>query len=94
MRNTIRKTAGLGFLLLSAHLWAAEKAGSIVIVADSRNLAGLSGWWVNLYNESHFYFALLTVLIIPLAGAMLGGLADFFMSRIGIDLKSRTVREN
>ena len=47
-----------------------------------------------VYNESHFYFALLTVVTIPLGGAILGGLADLLMRQIGIDLKSRALREN
>jgi len=65
----------------------------MVIVADSRHLTGLAAWWVNIYNESHFYFALLTIVTIPLVGAILGGLADLLIRRIGIDLKSRTLRE-
>ena len=66
----------------------------MVIVADSRHLTGLTAWWVNVYNESHFYFALLTVLAIPLGGAILGSVADLLMGRIGIDLKSRALKEN
>ena len=60
----------------------------------SRHLTGLSAWWVNVYNESHFYFALLTVVTIPLGGAILGGIADLLMGRIGIDLRSRSLREH
>jgi hypothetical protein len=84
----------LGFLLLPAQLLAEGKAGAMVIVADSRHLTGFTAWWVNIYNESHFYFALLTVVSIPLAGAILGAVADLLMRRIGIDLKSRALREN
>jgi len=84
----------LALLLLPTHLWAEEKASAMVIVADSRHLTGLTAWWVNLYNESHLYFALLTVVTIPLGGAILGGIADLLMGRIGIDLKSRALREN
>jgi hypothetical protein len=73
---------------------AAEKATPVVIVADSRHLSGIAARWVNIYNESHLYFALLTVVSIPLAGAILGLLADFFMGRLGINLKSRKLREN
>jgi hypothetical protein len=79
--------------LVPSHLAAAEKARAMVIVADSRHLTGLAAWWVNIYNESHFYFALLTIVTIPLVGAILGGLADLLIRRIGIDLKSRTLRE-
>lgn len=66
----------------------------MVIVADSRNLTGLTAWWVNIYNESHFYFALLTIVTIPLAGAIMGGLADLLMRQTGINLRSRSLREN
>ena len=45
---------------------------SIVIVADSRKLTGIMAWWANLYNESHFYFTLLTVILIPLIGVIFG----------------------
>ena len=65
----------------------------MVIVADSRHLTGMTAWWVNIYNESHFYFALLTIVTIPLMGAILGGVADLLLRRIGIDLKSRALRE-
>ena len=80
-------------VLIPSHLAAAEKARAMVIVADSRHLTGLAAWWVNIYNESHFYFALLTIVTIPLVGAILGGLADLLIRRIGIDLKSRSLRE-
>jgi len=75
-------------------LRAAEKATTVVIVADSRHLTGLRGWWANLYNDSHLYFAIVTVLMIPLAGIILGTVADRLMALIGIDLKSRTLRES
>ena len=96
-RTTIPPLFGLtsyaGLLLIPSHLAAAEKAGAMVIVADSRHLTGLTAWWVNIYNESHFYFALLTIVSIPLVGGILGGVADLLMQRIGIDLKSRALRE-
>jgi hypothetical protein len=95
MRTSILKTLGLSFLLLPSQVFAAaEKSSAMVLVADSRNLTGLRAWWANVYNDSHLYFALITVLAIPLAGIILGSLADFLMGRIGIDLKSRTLREN
>jgi hypothetical protein len=81
-------------LLLSAGLLsAAESAQAIVIVADSRKFHGVRLIWANFYNESHFDFALMTTLLIPLAGVLLGSLADLVMSRIGINLKSRSLRE-
>jgi hypothetical protein len=87
------KSIILFLLLLPAHLAAAEAAADPVLVADSRNLTGITGWWANLFNESHFYFALLTVAAIPIAGVILGTVADKLIGRIGIDLKSRSLRE-
>ncbi len=69
-------------------------APPIVIVADTRKLSGIMAWWANLYNESHFYFTILTVVIIPLVGVIFGVLADFVMAHIGIDLKSRELAEH
>jgi hypothetical protein len=81
-------------LLLTAPLLsAAEAAQSIVIVADSRKFQGLRAFWANLYNDSHFYFALMTIILIPLVGVILGSLADVAMGRLGIDLRSRALRE-
>jgi hypothetical protein len=74
-------------------LSAAESAQMIVIVADSRKFHGLRAWWANLYNDSHFYFTLVTIIFIPLAGVILGSLADLAMSRLGINLRSRSLRE-
>ena len=67
---------------------------SIVIVADSRKLTGIMAWWANLYNESHFYFTLLTVILIPLIGVIFGVLADIVMHFVGIDLSSRDLAEH
>src|SRR5579862_5572733 len=80
-------------LLPGSALTAAEKVADLVLVADSRNLNGVTAWWANLFNESHFYFALLTIAIIPLAGVVLGTIADLLMGRLGINLKSRALRE-
>jgi hypothetical protein len=66
----------------------------IVIVADSRKLTGIMAWWANLYNESHLYFMLLTVVLIPLIGVIFGVIADFIMHFIGIDLSSRDLAEH
>jgi hypothetical protein len=85
-------------LLFPAHLFAAGGGADlpdlIVLVADTRKLTGLEAWWGNLYNVGHFEFALVTVLIIPLSGVVLGLLADVVMSRLGIDLKSRALAEH
>jgi hypothetical protein len=75
-------------------LAAAEKAAPLVVVADTRKFSGWEAWWTNLYNESHLYFALLTVVLIPLVGLIFGVIADIVMGHIGLDLKSRELAEH
>jgi len=83
------------FLLMPMAAFAAGGGGEgIVIVADTRKLSGVMAWWSNLYNESHFYFTLLTIIIIPITGVIFGVLADIVMHFIGIDLKSRELAEH
>jgi len=80
---------------LPAAVWAAGgKSEPIVFVADSRRYSGWIAWWANLCNESLLYFTIATVLMIPVVGALLGVLTDFFMARIGINLRSRTLAEH
>jgi len=86
---------GMAVLLLPALVQAAgPAAANIVIVADTRKATGILRWWADLYNESHIYFAILTVVLIPLIGVVFGTLADLVMSHIGIDLKSRELAEH
>ena len=84
----------IGVLLPEMVLAAGEKAAPLVIVADTRKLTGWEAYWGNLYNESHAYFTLVTVIAIPVIGLIFGVVADFIMSRIGIDLKSRELAEH
>ena len=72
---------------------AAKKKAEVVIVADTRKLDGILYWWAEMYNESHLLFAIMTMLIIPFVGCVLGWLADIVMSHIGIDLKHRELAE-
>ena len=72
---------------------AAKKTADVVIVADTRKLDGILYWWAEMYNESHFFFAILTMVIIPVVGCILGWLADIVMTHIGIDLKHRDLAE-
>lgn len=89
-------------ILILATLWltaqtalAAGGGGQpIVIVADSRKLSGIMAWWANLYNESHLYFTILTIILIPLIGVIFGVVADIVMHFVGIDLKSRDLAEH
>ncbi len=81
-------------LLPEIALAAGEKAAGLVIVADTRKLSGWEKWFADLYNESHIYFTLLTVAVIPVIGLVFGTVADIIMSHIGIDLKSRELAEH
>jgi hypothetical protein len=98
MHNLWTKLLGLigliSLLVPEVVLAAGEKAAPLVIVADTRKLTGWEAYWANLYNESHFYFTLVTVIAIPVIGLLFGVIADFIMSRIGIDLKSRELAEH
>jgi hypothetical protein len=93
-----KKIIGLGItasLLLPAMALAAGPAAApLVMVADTRKFTGWEAWWTNLYNESHLYFALLTVVIIPVVGLIFGITADIVMNWIGLDLKSRELAEH
>ena len=66
---------------------------NVVIVADTRRLDGLMLWWAQMYNDSHLYFMILTIIIIPITGCIFGVLADVVMNHIGIDLKHRRAAE-
>ncbi len=84
----------LTVMLPELALAAAEKAAPLVLVADTRKLTGLMRWWADLYNESHVWFTVLTVVLIPIIGLCFGVIADIVMSHIGIDLKSRDLAEH
>ena len=98
MRKWWAKLTGLAvmiYLLLPEMAAAAGPAAApLVIVADTRKFTGWEAWWTNLYNESHLYFALLTVAIIPIVGLIFGLLADVVMKWIGIDLTHRDLAEH
>ena len=83
-----------GLLLPEIALAAAKKAAPLVVVADTRKFSGWEAWWTNLYNDSHFYFTLITVVTIPLVGLIFGLLADVVMNWIGLDLKHRDLAEH
>ena len=86
----------LMFLLMAPSLAMAAKkaAANVVIVADTRRLDGILLWWAQMYNDSHAYFTLLTIIIIPGTGCVFGVLAGIVMSHIGIDLKHRELAEH
>ncbi len=99
MHQLWTKLFGLGTLLALLVPGTALAAGGdggapVVIVADTRKLSGLMAWWGDLYNESHVYFTIVTIILIPLIGVIFGVLADLIMSHVGIDLKSRDLAEH
>jgi hypothetical protein len=73
---------------------AAGAGDSMVLVADSRQFAGLRALWANLYNESHLAIALLTIFIIPTLGLLMGKITDLGLAAMGINLKSRVLAED
>lgn len=79
-------------------VWAYAAGGGpiapMVIVADTRKLDGIMGWWANMYNESHVQFTIATVILIPLIGVIFGVIADIIMTWIGIDLEHRELAEH
>lgn len=99
----MRKLRGLWFwavglallapALMPSIVLAAKKKADVVIVADTRKLDGILYWWAEMYNESHFLFAIMTMCIIPIVGCVLGWLADIVMNHIGIDLTHRDLAE-
>lgn len=98
MRPTAKKIMFI-FTTLWLSVQTAFAAGGgdiapIVIVADTRKLSGIMAWWANLYNESHLYFMIATIIIIPAVGVIFGVLADIVMHFVGIDLKSRELSEH
>lgn len=91
----ITSLVAMVFILMPELVLAAgEKAAPLVVVADTRKFSGWMAWWTDLYNESHLYFALLTVILIPVVGLIFGVIADIVMGHIGLDLKSRELAEH
>lgn len=78
----------------SLALAAGEKAAPLVVVADTRKFTGWEAWWTNLYNESHVWFTVVTIITIPIVGLIFGLITDFIMGHIGIDLTSRELAEH
>jgi len=98
MRRFLRKffsfTIMAVLLVPSLALAAGPKAAPLVVVADTRKFTGWEAWWTNLYNESHFWFTVVTVITIPIVGLIFGLITDFIMGHIGIDLSSRELAEH
>jgi hypothetical protein len=98
VRSLKLKSVSLASLLLgcvpAVAFAASSEESAIVFVADSRGLTGWRAWCTNLYNESLFHFALLTVILIPVVALVLGSITNFFLVRSGINLKSRALAEH
>ncbi|MBZ5612793.1 MAG: hypothetical protein LAO23_02200 [Acidobacteriia bacterium] len=90
----LRLMSLLTILLLPLPLLAAESSEAAVIVADSRKFSGWQAWWANVYNESHFWFALITIVILPTTALILGRLTGWLMAHLGINLRSRELAEH
>jgi len=97
----MNKVKGLFFTVLAACLAVpslASAAGGgaslIILVSDTRKLDGIQKWWGSIYNSSHMEFTLLTCILIPVVGCILGVLADLCLHWIGIDLKNRELAEH
>lgn len=96
MSNLRAKLFGLltFVFLISPRLFAEEGGGGDILVADTRKLHGLEQWWGNVYNDGHWPFVIITVIVIPTCGMILGLLADLVMNNLGIDLKKKAVSEH
>ena len=97
----MKKVKGLFFAVLAACLAlpgvaaaAGAAAAPIAMVSDTRKLEGLMLWWGNIYNDSHMEFTILTCVMIPLVGCVLGVASDWVMHFIGLDLKNRELAEH
>jgi hypothetical protein len=93
-RGLVRRTAGIlaaaGLLLQCGAALAAgggKPATKLVNVADTRGMGpGLSRFVADVYNESHWVFALLVVVSMAAVGLILGLLADRAFALLGINL--------
>ena len=98
----MNKLKGLFFTVLTACLTllpslaaaAGGAAAPITMVSDTRKLDGILLWWGNIYNDSHLEFTILTCLMIPLVGCVLGFACDILLQAIGLDLKKRELIEH
>jgi hypothetical protein len=90
----IARAIFLSLVLTMPALAVSSSGGRMVYVADSRRFTGWRAWITSVYNESHVYFALLTIVTIPLLSFVLGKLTGAVMARLGINLKSRVLAEH
>lgn len=86
----------MAYLVLPAMAMAAGGGGAseLVVVADTRRISGVMKYFANLYNTNILLFAVWAVVLTAAYGCFLGLVMDFFMSRTGLDLKSRKIVEH
>lgn len=85
---------GLVSILPNIALAAGKKAAPLVVVAYTKGLSGLSLWWANLYNDNMLLFTILTGCVTPIAGILVGFIADILLGLTGIDLTKRELAEH
>jgi len=98
----MKKVKGLYYTVLATVLIllpslasaAGGGASPITLVSDTRKLDGILLWWGNIYNDSHLEFTILTCVMIPVVGCVLGFAADFILGAIGLDLTKRELAEH
>lgn len=76
--------------------WAGgESVSEIVVVADTRILSNpVMRYIADTYNTNLWLFAVWSVVLTALFGALLGLLMDWFMNKTGLDLNSRKIIEH
>jgi ABC-type Fe3+ transport system permease subunit len=90
----------LGFILPSIAMASGDKAGDLVVVADTRMIPDTGYYHTSVkyladaYNANILVFAIWCTVLTAIYGAFLGFLMDFLMSRTGLDLKSRKIIEH
>lgn len=99
MKNRLKKLLVyliMGWMLLPNALWASgETASELVVVADTRVLAGeIMRYFADLYNTNITMFAVWAVVLTAAYGCFLGVLMDKIMSHTGLDLRSRKIVEH
>ena len=76
--------------------WAGgEKASEIIVVADTRVLSNpVMRYIADTYNTNSWLFAVWSIVLTALFGALLGFLMDWLMNKTGLELNSRKIIEH
>lgn len=90
----ILSVIGLTTVFPNIALAAGKKAAPLVVVAYTKGLTGLNLWWANLYNDNMLLFTILTGCVTPVAGILIGFVADILLGLTGIDLTKRELAEH